>query len=135
MISIQHNLTGTICRLSGEVDASNVDSVRLAFDIARSEPLVIVDLRYVSFMDSAGLGALIGAVRKADEHGNAIAIVCDREPLLRLFEMVGFDRIALVAADVESALDALRATEALRDPTSTHADPYAAKARALPLPA
>lgn len=49
--------------------------------------------------------------------------------------MVGFDRIALVAADVESALDALRATEALRDPTSTHADPHAAKARTLPLPA
>jgi anti-anti-sigma factor len=117
------------------VDASNVDSVRLAFEITRSEPLVIADLRDVSFIDSAGLGALIRAVRNADEHGNAIAVACDRDPLLHLFEMVRFDRIALVAADVESALDALRATEALRDPTSTHADRHAAKARTLQLPA
>lgn len=134
MISIQHNLTGTFCRLSGEVDASNVDQVRLAFDLTRSEPLVIIDLSDVTFLDSAALGALIGAVRRADEQSNQIAIACDRAPLLRLFEMVGFDRIAFIAPDVESALDLLRPSDTILDSTPTRREPSTENARPLLLP-
>lgn len=59
------------------------------------------------FIDSAGLGALIGGIRRIRELGGRVAISCPRAGMLRLFHTTGFDRIAPVAPSVVGAAELL----------------------------
>ncbi|MBV8692858.1 MAG: STAS domain-containing protein, partial [Actinobacteria bacterium] len=57
--------------------------------------------------DSAGLGALIGGIRRARELGGDVAVSCSRPTLTRLLRTTGFDRIVTVAETLEEAAAAL----------------------------
>ena len=74
--------------------------------VADAEALLI-DLSDVPFMDSAGLGALIGGIRRTRESGGEVAVACSRASLTRLLHTTGFDRIVPVAESVEEAAQAL----------------------------
>ena len=56
-------------------------------------------------MDSAGLGALIGGIRRAREAGGDVAVACSRPTLTRLLHTTGFDRIVSVTETVDDAAD------------------------------
>ena len=55
-------------------------------------------------MDSAGLGALIGGIRRAREHGGEVAVACSRPTLTRLLHTTGFDRIVPVTETLDAAV-------------------------------
>ena len=63
-------------------------------------------------MDSAGLGALIGGIRRAREAGGDVAVACSRPTLTRLLHTTGFDRIVPVTETVEAAATALATVDA-----------------------
>lgn len=97
----------TICRPEGDIDAYSVGQFREALgELAESERLLI-DLSGVPFMDSAGLGALIGGIRRARDNESAVVVACDRPALTRLLHTTGFDRIVPVAESYEDAVTAL----------------------------
>jgi anti-sigma B factor antagonist len=99
---------GVVCRPVGEVDSFSVCQFRQALaDMAWSRKLVI-DLSGVTFVDSAGLGALVGGIRRTRDHGGKVAVACSRPVLVRLLETTGFDRIVTVARTVGQASEALR---------------------------
>ncbi len=58
-------------------------------------------------MDSAGLGALIGGIRRAREADGEVAVACSRPTLTRLLHTTGFDRIVPVTETLDAAVDAL----------------------------
>ena len=72
---------------------------------------LLIDLSDVPFMDSAGLGALIGGIRRAREAGGDVAVACSRPTLTRLLHTTGFDRIVPVTETVEEAASALATAE------------------------
>jgi anti-sigma B factor antagonist len=97
-----------ICRPVGEVEAFTVSQFRQALaDVASADRLVI-DLSAVPFVDSAGLGALIGGIRRTRELGGQVAVACSRPTLVRLLRTTGFDRIVTVAETVAEAALALQ---------------------------
>jgi anti-sigma B factor antagonist len=102
----------TICRPVGELDAFSVSQFRQALADLASGGQVIIDLSGIPFMDSAGLGALIGGIRRIRELGGDVAVACNRPTLLRLLHSTGFDRIVTLAPDVTKAADSLRTVEA-----------------------
>ena len=59
----------TICRPSGELDAYTVGQFREALGELAARPKLLIDMSGVTFVDSAGLGALIGGIRRARESG------------------------------------------------------------------
>ncbi|MGH9075802.1 MAG: STAS domain-containing protein, partial [Acidimicrobiales bacterium] len=59
----------TLCRPVGELDAFTVSQFRQALGDLASTPRLLIDLSAVPFVDSAGLGALIGGIRRARELG------------------------------------------------------------------
>jgi anti-anti-sigma factor len=60
----------------GEIDMSTSAQVRAALrDPASRAPAVVLDLRGVSFMDSSGLGVVVGQHRRAREEGFRFAVV------------------------------------------------------------
>jgi anti-sigma B factor antagonist len=91
----------------GELDAYSVAQFREAFAELGTEPRLIVNLAGVQFMDSAGLGALIGGIRKVRDNDGRIAVFCDRANISRLLHTTGFDRIVPVKEDLGEAVSAL----------------------------
>ena len=96
-----------ICRPVGELDAFTVSQFREALAGLAGHPRLVIDMSAVPFVDSAGLGALIGGIRRARELGGDVAVVCNRPPLTRLLKTTGFDRIVTVADTLEEAAASL----------------------------
>jgi anti-sigma B factor antagonist len=93
----------TICRPVGELDAFTVSQFREALSEVAANRRLLIDMSAVPFVDSAGLGALIGGIRRAREMGGQVAVACNRPTLVRLLRTTGFDRIVTVAETVEEA--------------------------------
>ena len=98
---------------TGDLDVYTVGSLRDAIanileggggDSAK----VVVDLDGVPFMDSSGLGALMGGVRRLREAGGDLAISCTREQHLKLFTITGFAEGVSIAPTVEEAAQGFR---------------------------
>jgi anti-sigma B factor antagonist len=93
-----------VCRPVGELDAFGASQFRQAMaELAFTGGLVLVDLTGVGFVDSAGLGALVGGVRRVREHGGNIAIVCPKPRLTQLLHTTGFDRFVSVYVSADEA--------------------------------
>lgn len=94
-----------VLRPSGDLDVYTVGSLRDAIGsmIEEKTTAVVVDLDGVPFMDSSGLGALMGGVRRLREAGGDLAIACTREQHLKLFTITGFGDGVSIAPTVEEA--------------------------------
>jgi anti-sigma B factor antagonist len=99
-----------ILRPRGDLDVYTVGSLRDALGklIEERSPRVVVDLDGVPFMDSSGLGALMGGVRRMRETGGDLAISCTREQHLKLFTITGFGEGVSIAPTVEEAAKGFR---------------------------
>ena len=100
-----------ICRPVGELESFTVSQFRQALADLASPGGLLIDLSGVPFVDSAGLGALIGGIRRIRELGGQVAVVCSRPTLARLLRSTGFDRIVTVAETVAEAAAALEQGE------------------------
>ncbi len=97
----------TVCRPVGELDAFTVGQFREALSEIGGPTQLLIDLSGVPFLDSAGLGALIGGVRRAREAGGDVAVYGARPAVARLLHTTGFDRVATVSDTEEGAVQAL----------------------------
>jgi anti-sigma B factor antagonist len=113
LLEIQVELSDdyTVCRPMGELDAYTVGQFRESLAELAGADRLLIDLSEVPFMDSAGLGALIGGIRRAREAGGDVAVACSRPTLTRLLHTTGFDRIVPVTETVEAAASALATAE------------------------
>ena len=95
---------------AGDLDVYTVGSLRDALGkmIEDENPRVVVDLDGVPFMDSSGLGALMGGVRRLREAGGDLAIACTKEQHLKLFTITGFGEGVSIAPTVEEAAKGFR---------------------------
>jgi len=106
-IQVEQSTDYTVCRPVGELDAYTVGQFRESLAELAGVTRLLIDLSAVPFMDSAGLGALIGGIRRAREAGGDVAVSCSRPTLTRLLHTTGFDRIVPVTETVEAAATAL----------------------------
>ncbi len=102
----------TVLEVGGEVDVYTAPELRgrllsLAEAGVRD---VVVDLRRVEFLDSTGLGVLVGALKRLRAAGGSLALVCDHERLLKIFRITALDRVFSLYATVEAATGAPGAT-------------------------
>lgn len=107
-ITIEDQGDYVLCRPVGELDAYTVGQFKEALADVSANPRLLIDLSEVPFMDSAGLGALIGGIRRAREADGDVAVACSRPTLTRLLHTTGFDRIVAVTETVAEAATALR---------------------------
>lgn len=97
----------TVCRPVGELDAFTVGQFRESLTELGGARRLLIDLSSVPFLDSAGLGALIGGVRRAREAGGDVAVYGARPAVARLLHTTGFDRVASVSDNEQDAVRAL----------------------------
>lgn len=84
--------------LCGDLDAWQAPALREAFFAVPPGRPVVVDLGGVEFIDSAGLGALIGGIRRIHAGGGTITFAHPSNSVRHLFAITGLDRLAAIAA-------------------------------------
>jgi anti-sigma B factor antagonist len=105
-----HAAGQAICQVVGELDLYGAPYFRQVLADLPSGTRVLIDLSDVSFVDSAGLGALIGGIRRTRDRGGDAAVACDRPSLSRLLRTIGLDRLVTISSDTKQAMAALYGT-------------------------
>lgn len=102
-ISIDDADTPAVVRVEGDLDSFTAAQLREELAGAVAYEATIIDLGEVPFVDSSGLGALVGGVRRMREAGRSVAICSARPGVRRLLGMTGFDRLVPVAGSPAEA--------------------------------
>jgi anti-sigma B factor antagonist len=106
-IDVKHEDGGEllIFKLRGSLDLATSPTVRAALMDAteKGKRDLIVDLTQLEFLDSTGLGALIGAHRRASEHGGTLRLIVAEGPIARLLNITGLIRVFAVYHSIEDA--------------------------------
>jgi anti-sigma B factor antagonist len=97
----------SILRVSGEVDMATAPRLRqqVVVMVNAGHVNVVLDLSAVDFLDSVGLGVVVGAVKRVRSNGGEIHIVCDSEQILRLFDITRLHAAVGIHATIEAALE------------------------------
>jgi len=97
-----------IVEVRGEVDVHSASQLkdRLIQVIDAGHKSVIVDLSWLQFIDSTGLGALVAAYNHAGAADVSFRLVCKAERLLKVFRITGLHEVLDIRPTVEQAMDA-----------------------------
>jgi stage II sporulation protein AA (anti-sigma F factor antagonist) len=99
-----------IVRLKGELDHHSADRVKARMEAAIESGQgehIILSMKDLTFMDSSGLGVIIGRYKQITSRGGRM-IVCDvSPPVYRLFEMSGLFKILSIEKNESLALSSL----------------------------
>lgn len=94
-----------VFRLRGSLDLATAPTVRAALTDATDKGghHIVVDLTQLEFLDSTGLGVLIGAHRRAAERGGSLRLIVHDGPISRLLNITGLIGVFAVYHSLEDA--------------------------------
>ena len=102
-VLIDNDADPAVVRVAGELDSFSASELRAGIGDVLGRPATILDIRDVPFVDSAGLGAIVGGIRRLREAGASVALCCTRSSVLRLLQTTGLDRIVPIAGSPAEA--------------------------------
>ena len=97
MVRLSNQTNTLIAELSGEIDHHTARSLREEIDanLQRSLPeKLILDFSGVTFMDSSGIGLVMGRYKLIKSMGGSVVIRNVPEPIARVMRLAGLDRLA-----------------------------------------
>jgi anti-anti-sigma factor len=105
-IDVQRQDAAAIVRLNGRLDPLSAADVkgRLGQVVADGARRVVVDLGEVPFIDSSGLGALIGGLKAARQAGGDLRLARPAQQAQTILELTTLNRVLRPYATVEEAL-------------------------------
>ena len=94
-----------VLEVGGEIDVYTAPQLRehLIAMVEAGDRQVVVDLGRVEFLDSTGLGVLVGALKRLRGVDGELSLVCAQERLLKIFRITGLDRVFTLYGTVEAA--------------------------------
>ena len=106
VINVRRDAAVPIIDLAGEVDAYTSARFREAMVdlIENGAASLIVSMMKVEYIDSSGLGALVGGLKRSSEHGGRIVIVCNNPQIRKVFEITGLEKVFPLYDAEEDAL-------------------------------
>ncbi len=86
----------------GDLDVYTASVLRDRFVdlVAAGQYDLVVDLREVTFLDSTGIGVLVGGYKAVGVHHGSLQLVCTAKKLLRVFAVTGLDEVFPIHVDV-----------------------------------
>lgn len=89
----------TVVRVSGEIDHHSAVSVRAGIDryLMEERPQkVMLELSGVDFMDSSGLGLMMGRLALVKQYGGSLSILNPSPAVLKIMKLAGMERMVSV---------------------------------------
>jgi anti-sigma B factor antagonist len=95
----------TVVTVTGEIDVYSAPALRGKFAELADEGKyrLVVDLEQVKFLDSTGLGVLIGGLKRVRLCDGFLDLVCTRERILMIFRLTGLTNVFTILDSVEKA--------------------------------
>ena len=94
-----------VVHVAGEVDAHSVAPLRAELAaLTDAGTDLVVDLTAVTFLDSTGLGVLVGALKRAHGKGGRLELVIDAERVMRVFRITALSRVFTIHRSLADAL-------------------------------
>ena len=93
--------------MSGEIDMSVTDALRRDIDLAMEQSAaghLVFDLSGVSFLDSAGLGVILGRYKKVSAAGGSVYLAGARPQVRKVMELSGLLSLMKEYPSVNQAL-------------------------------
>lgn len=96
----------TILEVGGEVDVYTAPRMReqIVDLVTEGRYHLIVDMEAVEFLDSTGLGVLVGGLKRVRAHEGTLQVVCSQERILKIFRITGLTKVFEIHASVPEAL-------------------------------
>ncbi len=98
----------TVVAVGGEIDVYTAPKLRDTISelVAAGRYHLVVDMQAVEFLDSTGLGVLVGGLKKVRAHDGSLELVCHQDRLLKIFRITGLAKVFVIHDDTEQALSA-----------------------------
>jgi anti-sigma B factor antagonist len=97
-----------VVNVEGEIDIYTAPRLReLLIDlVGKGSYQLIVNLEKVGFLDSTGLGVLVGGLDRVRPHDGSLDLVCTRERILNIFRITGLTQVFGIHQTVDQAIAA-----------------------------
>jgi anti-sigma B factor antagonist len=97
-----------VVTVEGEIDIYTAPRLReLLIDLAgKGRCQLIVNLDKVAFLDSTGLGVLVGGLKRVRPHDGSLDLVCTQERILKIFKITGLTKVFGIYQTVDQAIAA-----------------------------
>lgn len=107
-VVVEHHGSHQVAIVTGEVDMASVGALRsqLRDLMVDGGPHLLVDLSAVSFMDSAGLAALVATRKQARVFQGSFGLIAPSKQVSRLLSLTAMDKVFPCYASLEDALSA-----------------------------
>jgi anti-sigma B factor antagonist len=94
--------------VEGEVDIYTAPRLRdlLIELVGENKYRIIVNLQKVEFLDSTGLGVLVGGLKRVRAHDGSLDLVCTQERILKIFRITGLTKVFGIHETVDQAIAA-----------------------------
>ena len=94
--------------VQGEIDMYAAPRLReLLIDlVAKGTCQLIVNLDQVGFLDSTGLGVLVGGLKRVRVHDGSLDLVCTQQRILKIFRITGLTEVFGIYETVDRAIAA-----------------------------
>lgn len=98
----------TVVAVGGEIDVYSAPKLRerLITLVDSGSYHLIVDMEAVEFLDSTGLGVLVGGLKRVRAHDGWIDLVCTQGRILRIFRITGLSKVFSIYDSVADAVAA-----------------------------
>jgi anti-sigma B factor antagonist len=103
----------TVVAVGGEIDVYTAPQLRERLNdlVADGQYHLVVDMQGVEFLDSTGLGVLVGGLKRVRAHDGSLRLVCVQEKILKVFRITGLTKVFPIHDSVEEAVAASTGTE------------------------
>ena len=102
------NKTLLIEILSKELDHHVAREMRIEVDdilMKKQVDYIIFDFEYVNFMDSSGIGVIIGRYKKIVNHGGRVSVINMNSRVEKIFNLSGMSKIIDIYDTFEDAIN------------------------------
>ena len=96
----------TIVAVGGEIDVYTAPKLRdkITEIVAGGVYDIVIDMEEVEFLDSTGLGVLVGGLKKVRAHDGSLQLVCNQDRLLKIFRITGLAKVFVIHETADAAL-------------------------------
>lgn len=94
----------TIVAVGGEIDVYSAPKLRdmITELVGAGVYDIVIDMEGVEFLDSTGLGVLVGGLKKVRAHDGSLQLVCNQDRLLKIFRITGLAKVFVIHDSIEA---------------------------------
>ena len=106
-IDVRKARSHAVVDVNGEIDVYTAPKLRekLIELVSEGSYEVVVNLEGVDFLDSTGLGVLVGALKRVKAHDGSLSLVCTQDKILKIFKITGLTKVFPIHSSIDEATE------------------------------